>query len=35
LVRKSEIRRAFGRSSLWWEDNIEMDLEVVGWEGVE
>jgi hypothetical protein len=32
LVGKPEGRRPLGRPSRRWEDNIEMDLQEVGWE---
>ena len=28
---KSEKKRQFGRQSLRWEDNIETDLQEIGW----
>jgi hypothetical protein len=31
LVEKSEGKRPFGRPRLRWEENIKMDLQVVGW----
>jgi 3-oxoacyl-ACP reductase-like protein len=31
LVGKSEVRRPFGRPRHRWEDNVEMDFQVVGW----
>jgi len=31
LVGKPEGNRQLGRPSLRWEDNIEMDLQEVGW----
>ena len=33
LVGKPEQRRPLGRRRRRWEDNIEMDLQDVGWEG--
>jgi hypothetical protein len=35
LVGKPEGKRAFGRSRRRWEDNIKMDLQEVGWCGME
>jgi hypothetical protein len=34
LVEKPEGRRTLGRPRRRWEDNIKMDLRVVGWGGV-
>jgi hypothetical protein len=34
LVGRPEGRRPFGRPRCRWEDNIKMDLQEVGWEGV-
>jgi hypothetical protein len=31
LVRKTEGKRLLGRHRLRWEDNIEMDLQEMGW----
>jgi hypothetical protein len=31
LVGRPEGRRTFGRPRLRWEDNINMDLQEVGW----
>jgi hypothetical protein len=33
LMGRPEGRRPLGRSKHRWEDNIEMDLEEVGWVG--
>jgi hypothetical protein len=33
-VRKPDGRRPLGRSRYRWEDNIQMDLEEVGWGGI-
>jgi hypothetical protein len=35
LVGTSEGRRPLGRPRRRWEDNIKMDLQEVGWEGVD
>jgi hypothetical protein len=35
LVRRPEGRRPLGRPRCRWEDNIKLDLEEVGWEGVD
>jgi hypothetical protein len=35
LVVKPEGRRPLGRTRLRWEDNIKMDLQEVGWGGVD
>jgi hypothetical protein len=35
LVGRPKGRRAFGRPRRRWEDNIEMELQEVGWEGVD
>jgi hypothetical protein len=35
LVGKSEGKRPFGRTRLRWEDNIKMDLQEVGFEGMD
>jgi hypothetical protein len=35
LVRKSEEKETLGRTRCRWEDNIKMDLEETGREGVE
>jgi len=35
LVGKPEGKRPLGRPRLRWEDNIKMDLQEVGWEGME
>jgi hypothetical protein len=35
LVRRPEGRRPIGRPRHMWEDNIKMDLQVVGWEGMD
>jgi hypothetical protein len=35
LVGRPEGRRPLGRSRHRWEDNIKMDLQEVGWEGVD
>jgi len=35
LVRRSEDRRPLGRSRRRWEDNINMKLKELGWEGVD
>jgi hypothetical protein len=34
LVGRPEGRRPFGRPRHRWEDNIKMDLQEVGWDGV-
>jgi hypothetical protein len=34
LVGRPEGRRPFGRPRRRWEDNIKMDLQEVGWDGV-
>jgi hypothetical protein len=34
-VRRSECKRSLGRPWVRWEDNIEMDLEEVGWGSME
>jgi hypothetical protein len=34
LVGRPEERRPLGRPRLGWEDNIKMDLQEVGWDGV-
>jgi hypothetical protein len=34
LVRKPEGRRPLGRPRRRWEDNIKMDLQEVGWGGM-
>jgi hypothetical protein len=35
LVGRPEGRRPLGRPRRKWEDNIKMDLQKVGWEGVD
>jgi len=35
LVGKSEGKRSFGKSRSRWEDNIKMDLQEVGCEGMD
>jgi hypothetical protein len=35
LVGRPEGRRPLGRPSSRWEDNIKMDLQEVGWEGMD
>jgi hypothetical protein len=35
LVRKPEGRRPLERSRRTWDDNIKMDLQEVGWGGVD
>jgi hypothetical protein len=35
LVGRPEGRRPLGRPRRRWEDNIKMNLQVVGWEGVD
>jgi hypothetical protein len=35
LVRKPEGKSPLGRSRLIWEDNIKVDLQEVGWGGVD
>jgi hypothetical protein len=35
LARKAEGRRPLGRRRHRWEDGIEIDLRLSGWEGVE
>ena len=35
LVGISEGKRQFGRSKRRWEDNIKMDLQEVGWGGMD
>jgi hypothetical protein len=35
LVGKPERRRPLGRPRCRWEDNIKMDLQEVGWGGIE
>jgi hypothetical protein len=35
LVGKPEGRRPLGRPRRRWDDGIRMDLEEIGWEGVE
>jgi hypothetical protein len=35
LVGRPEGRRPLGRPRRRWEDNIKMDLQEVGWEGVD
>lgn len=34
LVEKAEGKRTFGRHSHRWEDNTEMDIKELRWEGV-
>jgi hypothetical protein len=35
LVRRSEGKRPFRRSSLRWEDNVKMDLQELRWIGMD
>ena len=35
LLGKPEGKRSLGRRRLEWEDNIKMDLQEVGWEGMD
>jgi hypothetical protein len=35
LVGRPEGRRSLGRPRHIWEDNIKMDLQEVGWEGMD
>jgi hypothetical protein len=35
LVGRPEGRRPLGRPRRRWEDNIKMDLQAVGWEGMD
>jgi hypothetical protein len=35
LVGRAEGRRPLGRNRRRWEDNIKMDLQEVGWEGLD
>jgi hypothetical protein len=35
LVGNPEVKKPLGRPRSRWEDNIKMDLEEVGWEGVD
>jgi len=35
LVGKPEGKRPLGRPKRWWEDNIKMDLQEVGCEGMD
>jgi hypothetical protein len=35
LVGKSEGKRPLGRPRRRWEDNIRLDLRIIGWEGVD
>jgi hypothetical protein len=35
LLYRPEGRRPLGRPRRRWEDNIKMDLQEVGWEGVD
>jgi hypothetical protein len=35
LIRKLKRKRPLGRPRHRWEDNIRMDLQETGWEGVE
>jgi len=35
LVGKPEGKRPLGRSRLRWENNIKMDLQEMGWKGME
>jgi len=35
LVGRPEARRPLGRPGLGWDDNIKMDLQEVGWRGVD
>jgi hypothetical protein len=34
LVGRSEGKTPFGRLTLIWEDNIKMDIELIGWVGM-
>jgi hypothetical protein len=35
LVSQPEQKRPYGRTRCRWEDNITMNLRVIGWEGVD
>jgi hypothetical protein len=35
LVGKPEVKRPLGRPRLGWDDNIKMDLQEVGWGGMD
>jgi hypothetical protein len=35
LVGKAEGKKPLGRTRRRWEDNIRMDLEDIGWEGLD
>jgi hypothetical protein len=35
LVGKQEVKRTLGRPRRKWEDNIRMDLKVIGWGGMD
>jgi hypothetical protein len=35
LIETPNERRPFGRPRRRWEDNIKMDLQAVGWEGMD
>jgi len=35
LIRKTEVKRLFGRSRRIWEDNIKMGRRKIGWESVD
>jgi hypothetical protein len=34
LVKKPEEKRRLGRPRCRWEDNLKVDLKVIGWEGI-
>jgi hypothetical protein len=34
-IGKPEVKRPLRRQMCRWEDNIKMDLTVIGWEGVD
>jgi hypothetical protein len=35
LVGKPEGKRPLGRPTLWWADNIKIDLVIMGWGSVD
>jgi hypothetical protein len=35
LVGKQEVKRPLGRPRCRWEDNIKIDLRVMGWHGLD